>query len=69
MLSSDLPGVHKQTIASVPNNGALRELHLTGFAKFSDTVFASILPSLPSLRILVLRCGEQFSSQCSLTQS
>lgn len=61
MLSNDLPGVQRQTIASVSNNVALRELHLIGLDKFPDTAFASILPSLPHLRILVLRCGEWFS--------
>lgn len=57
VLSSDLPGVQRQTISSIVNNTSLRELHLIGFDKFSDTVFASILPSLPHLRTLVLRCG------------
>ncbi|KAF9229497.1 RNI-like protein [Gyrodon lividus] len=54
-LSVDLPGVQRQTIASIAKNNALRELHLTGFDKFADTVFASLVHSLPGLRILVLR--------------
>ncbi|KAF8554020.1 RNI-like protein, partial [Imleria badia] len=58
VLSSDLPGVQRQTISSIVNNKSLRELHLIGFDKFADTVFASVLPSFPRLRILVLRCGE-----------
>jgi len=58
VLSSDLPGVQRRTITSVVNHSALRELHLIGFDKFADTVFASILPSLPRLRILVLRYDE-----------
>ncbi|KAF9240963.1 RNI-like protein [Melanogaster broomeanus] len=54
-LSSDLPGVQRQTIASIAKNNTLRELHLTGFDKIADAVFASLLQSLPGLRILVLR--------------
>ncbi|KAG6369875.1 hypothetical protein JVT61DRAFT_13339 [Boletus reticuloceps] len=55
VLSSDLPGVQRLTITSVAHNTALRELYLIGFDKFADTVFVSILASLPQLRILVLR--------------
>ncbi|KIJ68247.1 hypothetical protein HYDPIDRAFT_124518 [Hydnomerulius pinastri MD-312] len=54
-LSSDLPGVQRQTILSITKNSTLRELHLSGFDKFADTVFASLLPSLPELRVVVLR--------------
>lgn len=40
---------------------ALRELQLIGFEKFSDRVFASIFPKLPSLQVLVLRCFSQYA--------
>ncbi|KAG2117796.1 RNI-like protein [Suillus discolor] len=56
VLTSDLPAVNKITILAVPGAGnSLHELHLTGFVKFADSVFATVLPSLPSLRVLVLR--------------
>ncbi|KAH7883760.1 hypothetical protein F5I97DRAFT_1895343 [Phlebopus sp. FC_14] len=54
-LSDDLPGVQRATLASITKNGALRELRLTGFAKFADTVFASLISSLTQLRVVVLR--------------
>ncbi|KAH7924873.1 RNI-like protein [Leucogyrophana mollusca] len=56
MLTNDLPGVERSTISAIAKAGeTLRELYLTGFDKFADTVFAALLPSLPSLRVLVLR--------------
>ncbi|KAG2146556.1 uncharacterized protein EDB93DRAFT_1337544 [Suillus bovinus] len=56
VLTSDLPGVNKITIlATAAVGNSLHELHLTGFVKFADSVFATVLPSMPSLRILVLR--------------
>ncbi|KAI6044994.1 hypothetical protein EDC04DRAFT_2637950 [Pisolithus marmoratus] len=61
MLSSALPGVLKQTIVSAARNDTLRELHLIGFDKYSDSVFASLVSSLPQLRILVLRGCTQVS--------
>lgn len=67
VLSSGLPRVQRRTIASVANHSALRGLHLIGFDKFADSVFASILPSLPRLRILVLRWDEQSPMYGSLT--
>jgi hypothetical protein len=33
----------------------LRELHLVGFEKFSDDLFAFVVAKLPSLQVLVLR--------------
>ncbi|KAG9316104.1 hypothetical protein JVU11DRAFT_3778 [Chiua virens] len=63
VLSNDLPGVQKQTIASITNNSVLRELHLIGLEKFSDTLFASILPALPHLRVLVLRGCSKVGSK------
>lgn len=55
LLTSALPGVQKQTIASVTRNDTLHELHLIGFDKYQDSLFASLVSSLPQLRILVLR--------------
>ncbi|KAI6136788.1 hypothetical protein F5141DRAFT_1076651 [Pisolithus sp. B1] len=54
-LSSALPGVLKQTIVSVTRNDTLHELCLLGFDKYPDSFFASLVSSLPQLRILVLR--------------
>lgn len=48
--------LNKTTILAIAGAGnSLHELHLTGFAKFADSVFATVLPSMPSLRVLVLR--------------
>lgn len=48
--------LNKITILALPGAGnSLHELHLTGFVKFADSVFAIVLSSLPSLRALVLR--------------
>ncbi|KAI5991631.1 hypothetical protein EDD15DRAFT_2448516, partial [Pisolithus albus] len=55
LLTSALPGVQKQTIASITRNDTLHELHLIGFDKYQDSLFASLVSSLPQLRILVLR--------------
>ncbi|KAJ6627210.1 RNI-like protein [Mycena sp. CBHHK59/15] len=55
VLSSSLPGVQSQTITALPRMKELRELELFGFEKISDTTFASVLPRLPSLKVLVLR--------------
>jgi Leucine-rich repeat (LRR) protein len=56
VLTSDLPAVNKVTILAVAGAGkSLHELHLTGFAKIADSVFATVLRSMPSLRVLVLR--------------
>ncbi|EPQ60876.1 RNI-like protein [Gloeophyllum trabeum ATCC 11539] len=55
-LTDELPGVQRFTIAGVSRCGAsLQELHLIGFSKFADSVFASALSSLSSLRVLNLR--------------
>lgn len=61
VLSSALPGVLKQTIVSVARNDSLRELHLIGFDKYSDSLFASLVSHLPQLRVLVLRGCTQVS--------
>ncbi|RDX55923.1 RNI-like protein [Lentinus brumalis] len=58
VLDEDLPGVGKLTIHAIgdmPSKYKLRELHLTGFGKIADTVFASVVAKLPSLRKLNLR--------------
>ncbi|KAK0198662.1 RNI-like protein [Armillaria mellea] len=54
-LSSNLPGVNRNTISSIKRFGAsFRELRLTGFEKIADEAFASVLPSALQLRVLVL---------------
>lgn len=54
-LSHELPGVRKHTLQAIPRmNNSLQELRLTGFGKFGDDVFASVVSQLPELRILVL---------------
>ncbi|KAG6333607.1 hypothetical protein ID866_5478, partial [Astraeus odoratus] len=63
ILSTALPGVQKQTITSIAKNNGLRELHLIGFDKYPDSLFASLLSSLPQLRILVLRGCAQVSAK------
>ncbi|KAG2129956.1 RNI-like protein [Suillus clintonianus] len=56
VLTSDIPVINRITFLEVAYAGnSLHELHLTGFAKFADSVFAAILPSVPSLKVLVLR--------------
>ncbi|KAF8844096.1 RNI-like protein [Paxillus ammoniavirescens] len=55
LLSSSFKKTKPLTITSIAKNNALRELHLIGFDKLADTVFASLLHSLPDIRILVLR--------------
>ncbi|KAF4605393.1 hypothetical protein EYR40_004177 [Pleurotus pulmonarius] len=56
ILTSDLPGVGKQTISDVQKFGdKLRDLELSGFETFPDSLFASVVSSLPGLRSLVLR--------------
>ncbi|KAG1755094.1 RNI-like protein [Suillus paluster] len=56
VLTSDVPAINKSTILALAGAGnSLHELHLTGFVKLADSVFATILPSMPSLRVLVLR--------------
>ncbi len=58
VLDEDLPGVGKLTIHAIgdmPSKDKLRELQLTGFGKIADTVFASVVAKLPSLRKLNLR--------------
>ncbi|KAF7437001.1 hypothetical protein PC9H_003835 [Pleurotus ostreatus] len=56
ILTSDLPGVGKQTISEVQKFGdKLRELELSGFETFPDSLFASVVSTLPGLRSLVLR--------------
>ncbi|TBU65000.1 hypothetical protein BD310DRAFT_296609 [Dichomitus squalens] len=58
VLSSDLPGVNRSTlfaIGDMPSRDKLRELELTGFSKIADSVFASVVAKLPSLRKLNLR--------------
>ncbi|KAL4069508.1 RNI-like protein [Scleroderma citrinum] len=62
-LSNSLPGVQKQTIASITRNDGLRELCLIGFDKYPDSLFASLISSLPQLRILVLRGCTQISTK------
>ncbi|KDQ63818.1 hypothetical protein JAAARDRAFT_29865 [Jaapia argillacea MUCL 33604] len=55
-LTDELTGVEKFTIIAIGKAGTdLLELELSGFEKFPDSLFASILPKLPSLRKLVLR--------------
>ena len=55
-LTNALPGVKRTTIAAVASCGnTLQHLELSGFDTFPDTLFASLLPSLPLLRVLVLR--------------
>ncbi|KAH7915367.1 RNI-like protein [Hygrophoropsis aurantiaca] len=54
-LTSELLGVERTTISAIAKVDSLRELHLIGFEKFADTVYAAVLPSLPSLHVLVLR--------------
>ncbi|TFK57375.1 RNI-like protein [Heliocybe sulcata] len=55
-LTDDLPGVQRMTILGVARCGAsLQELHLLGLSKYADTSFASVLDSLPGLRVLNLR--------------
>lgn len=60
-LSQSLPGVQKQTVTSIARNHGLRELSLIGLDQYSDTLFASLISSLPQLRILVLRGCTQVS--------
>lgn len=60
-LSQSLPGMQKQTFASIATHHSLRELYLIGLDKYSDTHFASLVSSLPQLRILVLRGCTQVS--------
>lgn len=56
VLTSDVPAVNKITISAVAGaSNSLHELHLTGFVKFADSVFATVLSSMSSLRVLVLR--------------
>ncbi|KAL4068223.1 hypothetical protein V8B97DRAFT_870036 [Scleroderma yunnanense] len=55
--------VLKQTIASITRNDGLRELCLIGFDKYPDSLFASLISSLPQLRILVLRGCTQISTK------
>ncbi|KAI8995566.1 hypothetical protein BD414DRAFT_479902 [Trametes punicea] len=57
-LGDDLPGVTRLTIFAIGDMSSkeqLEELELTGFAKITDMVFASVLSKLPSLRKLNLR--------------
>lgn len=52
----DLPAVKKHTIADIARfNPGVHELVLSGFDKIPDEAFASIMPKLRSLRVLVLR--------------
>lgn len=56
VLTSDLPEIKKSTISAIASNGsAVQHLELSGFVDFPDTLFASTLESLTSLRILILR--------------
>jgi hypothetical protein len=55
-LRGDLPGVNRATISDIARiNPGIQELELSGFEKITDSVFASLLRQLPSLRLLVLR--------------
>ncbi|EGO03558.1 hypothetical protein SERLA73DRAFT_119251 [Serpula lacrymans var. lacrymans S7.3] len=62
-LTNDLTGVERATLFAIPritrssatDTSTLRELHLIGLDAFSDSTFASIITSLPELRVLVLR--------------
>ncbi|KAH9946678.1 RNI-like protein [Amylocystis lapponica] len=57
-LSSSMPGVKRITITAIADSRMstnLLELELSGFAKESDTTFASVVSRLPSLRVLNLR--------------
>ncbi|KAG7450326.1 RNI-like protein [Guyanagaster necrorhizus] len=69
-LSNALPGVNRNTISSIKRFGAsLRELRLTGFEKIPDEVFASILPNVPQLKVLVLRGCSKVGSNTVLAAS
>jgi hypothetical protein len=55
-LTNELPAVSKSLIANVAAAGStLQELEIAWIDKYPDDLFASLLPSLPSLRVLVLR--------------
>ncbi|KAG2351832.1 hypothetical protein BDR07DRAFT_1000459 [Suillus spraguei] len=66
VLTSDVLAVNKITISAVAGAGnSLHELHLIGFVKFADSVFATVLSSMPSLRVLVLRgCAQSGVCHC-----
>ncbi|KAK0246050.1 RNI-like protein [Armillaria nabsnona] len=73
-LSSNLPGVNRNTISSIKRfSASLRELRLIGFEKIADEAFASILPIAPQLRVLVLSgcskvCGKTVLAASKCTQ-
>ncbi|KAI0732332.1 RNI-like protein [Fomitopsis betulina] len=68
-LDRSLPGVNRRTFVGIRDCSVrtqIQELHLTGFDKEPDTVFASIISSLPDLRVLVLRGNAKVSEKtCS----
>ncbi|KAH9937628.1 uncharacterized protein B0H18DRAFT_203465 [Fomitopsis serialis] len=68
-LDRGLPGVNRRTFVAIRDstiNSQLQELHLTDFDKDGDTVFASIISKLPSLRVLVLRgCSKVGEKTCN----
>ena len=57
-LDRSLPGVNRRTFAGIRDSQIrkqIQELHLTDFDRDADTIFASVISSLPDLRVLVLR--------------